>query len=586
MPENTLLSHDLFEGLFARAALVTDIELFEDFPARYEVAAARQHRWARGDWQLLPWLIRGAAGDRRLAGADSHDRPLEDARQSEAHAVGSRRLPHARARLDPAGRRTDGVDQAGAALSRGAGTGPGVDRSHPATARRIQARLPARHRHDRGARRGADRARAHLARAPGLAHGRCGRAHLAPARRHAPADARMGHRRAGEVERPARSCPDVRGDVGRPRAGARRGGDRRVELGRHARSRGGVRRPLGPLARGGSLDQPSDGHAAPRAADRRRAADHPDGGATELALLRDVRDRRRQLAAAGQFPGRSRGRSSRTAPRRPTWASICSRRWRRGTSASSARSTRSIGSGRPWRRSAISSAIAGTSTTGTTRKTSSPSSRGTCPRSTAAISPGISASSRSRRASASGVRSSEPRSSVASTRRCSCYVTRFRPTLAPRSTRSAPRWVRSLRRSTAWPNRLVEMATAVRGLGERAKALPEDTGAEAVVWADVAQATIASHRRDLDAIVPWIEGLDDLRRSLPAERQNGSVVGRLLDAPPLLGDLPELARAAARELGEVDGGLGRQGGRLARSGSRDGRDRLARGLGACRRSAR
>src|SRR5207245_1260631 len=25
-------------------------------------SGARQHRWARGDWQLLPWLIRGAAG--------------------------------------------------------------------------------------------------------------------------------------------------------------------------------------------------------------------------------------------------------------------------------------------------------------------------------------------------------------------------------------------------------------------------------------------------------------------------------------------------------------------------------------------
>src|SRR5262252_5229353 len=62
VPDNTLLSHDLFEGLFARAALVTDVELFEDFPARYDVAAARQHRWARGDWQLLPWLIRGTAG--------------------------------------------------------------------------------------------------------------------------------------------------------------------------------------------------------------------------------------------------------------------------------------------------------------------------------------------------------------------------------------------------------------------------------------------------------------------------------------------------------------------------------------------
>ncbi len=56
VPENTLLSHDLFEGLFARAGLVSDIELFEEFPGHYEVSVSRQQRWARGDWQLLPWL--------------------------------------------------------------------------------------------------------------------------------------------------------------------------------------------------------------------------------------------------------------------------------------------------------------------------------------------------------------------------------------------------------------------------------------------------------------------------------------------------------------------------------------------------
>ena len=55
--DNTLLSHDLFEGIFARSALATDIELFDDFPSHYEAAAARQHRWARGDWQLLPWIF-------------------------------------------------------------------------------------------------------------------------------------------------------------------------------------------------------------------------------------------------------------------------------------------------------------------------------------------------------------------------------------------------------------------------------------------------------------------------------------------------------------------------------------------------
>jgi cyclic beta-1,2-glucan synthetase len=67
VPDSTLLSHDLFEGTFARAGLASDIEVVEEFPSRYDVAAARQHRWVRGDWQLLPWILgRGdtAAGDR------------------------------------------------------------------------------------------------------------------------------------------------------------------------------------------------------------------------------------------------------------------------------------------------------------------------------------------------------------------------------------------------------------------------------------------------------------------------------------------------------------------------------------------
>ncbi|MDP1890114.1 MAG: glucoamylase family protein, partial [Gemmatimonadaceae bacterium] len=58
VPENSLLSHDLFEGVFARAGLVTDVEFFESAPANYLTAASRQHRWARGDWQLLPWIVR------------------------------------------------------------------------------------------------------------------------------------------------------------------------------------------------------------------------------------------------------------------------------------------------------------------------------------------------------------------------------------------------------------------------------------------------------------------------------------------------------------------------------------------------
>jgi cyclic beta-1,2-glucan synthetase len=57
VPENTLLSHDLFEGIHARAALVTDVEVVDDYPASYLAYARRAHRWIRGDWQLLPWIL-------------------------------------------------------------------------------------------------------------------------------------------------------------------------------------------------------------------------------------------------------------------------------------------------------------------------------------------------------------------------------------------------------------------------------------------------------------------------------------------------------------------------------------------------
>ncbi len=59
VPDNTLLSHDLFEGIFARSALASDIEVLDEQPTSYEVAAKRQHRWIRGDWQMLPWLVSG-----------------------------------------------------------------------------------------------------------------------------------------------------------------------------------------------------------------------------------------------------------------------------------------------------------------------------------------------------------------------------------------------------------------------------------------------------------------------------------------------------------------------------------------------
>jgi cyclic beta-1,2-glucan synthetase len=57
VPENALLSHDLFEGLFARTALVSDVEVVDDYPASVLAHARRQHRWVRGDWQILQWLF-------------------------------------------------------------------------------------------------------------------------------------------------------------------------------------------------------------------------------------------------------------------------------------------------------------------------------------------------------------------------------------------------------------------------------------------------------------------------------------------------------------------------------------------------
>ena len=74
VPESTLLSHDLFEGTFARAGLASDIEVVEEFPSRYDVAAARQHRWARGDWQLLPWIF--GRGDAFLGNRGTSALPL------------------------------------------------------------------------------------------------------------------------------------------------------------------------------------------------------------------------------------------------------------------------------------------------------------------------------------------------------------------------------------------------------------------------------------------------------------------------------------------------------------------------------
>ncbi len=69
VPENALLSHDLFEGAHGRTALATDIVCYDGFPSAYLEYVRRWHRWVRGDWQLLPWLagrVPGADGEKQI----------------------------------------------------------------------------------------------------------------------------------------------------------------------------------------------------------------------------------------------------------------------------------------------------------------------------------------------------------------------------------------------------------------------------------------------------------------------------------------------------------------------------------------
>ncbi len=56
-PRNSLLSHDLIEGAYARAGLATDIEVIDDYPSHYSAYTRRKHRWVRGDWQIVQWLF-------------------------------------------------------------------------------------------------------------------------------------------------------------------------------------------------------------------------------------------------------------------------------------------------------------------------------------------------------------------------------------------------------------------------------------------------------------------------------------------------------------------------------------------------
>jgi cyclic beta-1,2-glucan synthetase len=61
-PENRVLSHDLLEGCHARAGLLSDAQLYEEYPSSYIADVNRRRRWIRGDWQIAGWLLSRVPG--------------------------------------------------------------------------------------------------------------------------------------------------------------------------------------------------------------------------------------------------------------------------------------------------------------------------------------------------------------------------------------------------------------------------------------------------------------------------------------------------------------------------------------------
>jgi len=104
VPDGTLLSHDLFEGIFARAGLVSDIEVVEEFPSG---TRSRPHATTAGARRLAI----AALDLRTRRPRPAADRPLENARQPAALAVGARDCRSSRGRMAAAARRRAPVDR-------------------------------------------------------------------------------------------------------------------------------------------------------------------------------------------------------------------------------------------------------------------------------------------------------------------------------------------------------------------------------------------------------------------------------------------------------------------------------------------
>ncbi|TQI66937.1 putative glucoamylase [Clostridium sp. KNHs216] len=82
VPENRILSHDLFESCYARTAFSSTAKIMDSFPNSVLSFTKREHRWLRGDWQLLPWLFVKKTADGRSLCALSKWKIFDNLRRS------------------------------------------------------------------------------------------------------------------------------------------------------------------------------------------------------------------------------------------------------------------------------------------------------------------------------------------------------------------------------------------------------------------------------------------------------------------------------------------------------------------------
>ena len=395
VPENTLLSHDLFEGFYARAGLCTDIHLVDDYPTHYLAFAARQHRWVRGDWQIVALAVAHGARRRRPARAEhaAGDRALEDPRQPAPQPACRRRWSRCSSR---AGRCFPGRRGCGRARRcwcwRFRRTSSSADRSVEPHPRRAAPRAPAGRSDEHARQRGARRCLSTVfLLASERADARCHRPDARADARDAPAacssgstaDARRSHahRRWPVVSRRMWQAPAI-------------GASAMAIAGRWLFAPGGCRwrcrswcsGSLSPVV--GVRDRSAASAHGRRRCSRRDARGLPADGPADVALLRGAGRTADHWLIPDNYPGRSA-----RADRAPHLADQ-----HRAAAAVDARGLRlrlperrrrcSIGSSRRSRRCSACRAIAGISTTGTTRGRSRRWRRPTSRRSTAATSPG------------------------------------------------------------------------------------------------------------------------------------------------------------------------------------------------------